>query len=70
MTEAHEPVDSKRIVQLAQRAVSATSGKEFIAALEEAHLGLNWPEWTHFNAECRRLEDERAEKSHQERRTR
>ena len=70
MTEVHEPVDSKRIVQLAQRALSATSGKEFIAALEEAHLGLNWQEWSHFNAAYRRLEDEKAEKSYQERRTR
>lgn len=58
MTEAHEPVNIKRSLQLAQRAVSATSGKEFIAVLEEAHLGLNWQEWTGFNAECRRLKDE------------
>jgi hypothetical protein len=46
------------ILQLAQRAVSATSGKEYITALEEAHLSLNWQEWTHFNAEYRRLKDE------------
>jgi len=58
MTEAHEPVNVKRSLQLAQRAVSATSGKEFIAALEEAHLTLNWEEWTRFNAEYRRLKDE------------
>ena len=58
MTEVHEPVNIERSLQLAQRAVSATSGKEFIAALEEAHLSLNWQEWTLFSDECRRLKDE------------
>jgi hypothetical protein len=58
MTEVHEPVNIKCSLQLAQRAVSATSGKEYITALEEAHLGLNWQEWTLFNDEYRRLKDE------------
>ena len=63
MTEAREPVNINRSLQLAQQAVSATSGKEYIAALEEAHLSLNWEEWTRFSAECRRLKDRSEQKS-------
>ena len=59
MTEVHEPVNIEHSLQLAQRAVSATSGKEYITILEEAHLTLNWEEWTGFNAECRRLTPKR-----------
>jgi hypothetical protein len=58
LTEAHEPVNIERSLQLAQRAVSATSGKEYVTILEEAHLSLNWREWALFNAEYRRLKDE------------
>ena len=58
MTEAHEPVNIQRSLQLAQRAMSAPTGREYFTALEEAHLTLNWQEWTHFMAEYRRLKDE------------
>ena len=58
MSGAYEPNNLKYILQFAQRAVSATAGKEFAIIISEANQTLNWQEWSRFVTECRRLKSE------------